>query len=264
MLPGKASYMSPEQVRGQGVDHRSDIFSLGIILYELTLCRRLYRGPAEEVMKRIVDEKVTPPTAIRRDFPAALELDRDEARWRSGPRIATSRPRRCAHDLEEFLDESGLRTGNRRLAVYMNELFTAEASGRLRGRSQPANRTAPRARRRAGRVGFRCRAPLGMRIEAAAEEPVAETPRLPTGQAAVPAGPAARQPSPGPAAAHDRPAPTDEPANSVTRGRFPAWFLVAAFIVADHRDDGNHHAEMITSRCVCGRRPPRRKSPERR
>ena len=71
--PARPSYMSPEQVRGETVDHRSDIFALGIILYELTLCQRLYRGPADAVMKRIVSERVQPPTAIRRDYPAALE-----------------------------------------------------------------------------------------------------------------------------------------------------------------------------------------------
>ncbi len=158
ILPGKAPYMSPEQVRGQGADHRSDIFSLGIILYELTLCRRLYRGPAEEVMKRIVEEKVTPPTAIRRDFPAALELivmkaleKRPEDRYQSAEELR--------HDLEEFLDESGLRTGNRRLAVYMNDLFAAEASG-APARAFPAGKsTGALAGRRAGRVGLRSARP---------------------------------------------------------------------------------------------------------
>src|SRR4029079_6484398 len=53
MHPGKASYMSPEQVQGRAVDYRSDIFSLGIILYEITLGRRLWRGAAEDVMRRI-------------------------------------------------------------------------------------------------------------------------------------------------------------------------------------------------------------------
>src|SRR4029077_470719 len=120
--------MSPEQVRGQPVDSRSDIFALGILLYELTLCQRLYRGPADAVMKRIVNETVAPPTAIKRDYPAALELvvmraleKRPEDRYQSAEEMR--------HDLEEFLDESGLRTGNRRLALYMNELFATSTPG---------------------------------------------------------------------------------------------------------------------------------------
>src|SRR5450432_2823528 len=120
--PGKASYMSPEQVRGEGVDYRSDIFSLGIILYELALGQRLFRGPADAVMKRIVEEKVAPPTAVRRDFPPALELIIMRAlEKRPADRYQSAEEMRV--DLEEFLADEGLRTGSRRVALYMREIF---------------------------------------------------------------------------------------------------------------------------------------------
>lgn len=229
ILPGKASYMSPEQVRGQGADHRSDIFSLGILLYELTLCRRLYRGPAEEVMKRIAEESVTPPTAIRRDYPAPLELivmraleKRPEDRYQSAAEMR--------HDLEEFLDDSGLRTGNRRLALYMNELFAPDAAGSA---GSPVPALEGRSEERSEELDFDRRAPLGMRIEVAADEP--SPARARTG--AAPAPTAAPVPKPAPSVAA-RPAPSeapqtdlDEPAMEVARNRFPAWALVLGFIV---------------------------------
>ena len=99
MRPGKASYMSPEQVAGEGADYRSDIFSLGIILYEISLGQRLWRGPADEVMRRIVEEKIAPPTSVRRDYPPAPGADRHaragEAACRSLPvgRGDAKRPR---------------------------------------------------------------------------------------------------------------------------------------------------------------------------
>src|SRR5579863_708356 len=158
ILPGKASYMSPEQVRGEAVDHRSDIFALGIILYELTLCQRLYRGPAEGVMRRIVNERIQPPTAIRRDYPAALELIVMRAlEKRPDDRYQTAQE--MHDDLEEFLNESGLRAGNRRVAIYMNELFAPDAAavgGAGAGDEQEA-------------LDFDRRAPLSMRIEPAPE-----------------------------------------------------------------------------------------------
>ena len=95
ILPGKASYMSPEQVRGETVDHRSDIFALGIILYELTLCQRLYRGPADAVMKRIVERAGAAADGDPARLPGRAGADRDAGAGEAPRRIATSRRRRC-------------------------------------------------------------------------------------------------------------------------------------------------------------------------
>jgi tRNA A-37 threonylcarbamoyl transferase component Bud32 len=136
MHPGKASYMSPEQVAGQAVDYRSDNFSLGIILYETTLGRRLWRGTPEEVMKRIVSAPAPPPTSIKPDYPPALEAivmralqKRPEDRYQSSEQMR--------HDLEEFLAAAGYRTGARQAALYLRELFPIRAALDDEGMVQP-------------------------------------------------------------------------------------------------------------------------------
>jgi serine/threonine protein kinase len=171
---GKAGYMSPEQVRGEAVDTRSDIFSLGIILYELTLGQRLYRGTADAVMKRIVEEKVPPPTAVRRDFPPALELivmraleKRPESRYPSAEEMRV--------DLEEFLADEGLRTGSRRMALYMKEIFPegAGAGAPAPAPTGPAPGVVPldvRVKDDSEELNFDRRAPLSLRFEAAPPE----------------------------------------------------------------------------------------------
>jgi eukaryotic-like serine/threonine-protein kinase len=216
IFPGKASYMSPEQVRGETVDHRSDIFSLGIILYELTLCQRLYRGPADAVMKRIVTERVQPPTALRRDYPAALELIVMRA-LEKRPQDRYQTAQEMHDDLEEFLSESGLRSGNRRVAIYMSELFApgaAAAGGKGADEDQEA-------------LDFDRRAPLSMRIEPAAE-PERER-RLPQPS---PAG--APRVSPPLAFPSTRPPATEVvtgPESALTGGRSQgSWIILASFI----------------------------------
>jgi len=71
---GKASYMSPEQCLGDEVDHKTDIFALGIVLYELTTGARCFAGKSDfERMLAVVRGQYHPPTAIVANYPSELE-----------------------------------------------------------------------------------------------------------------------------------------------------------------------------------------------
>jgi serine/threonine-protein kinase len=73
-LNGKFGYMSPEQALGKGVDRRSDIFSLGIVLFELTTSRRLFRGEHDvETLRLVISGGIPKPTLIDTKYPPELE-----------------------------------------------------------------------------------------------------------------------------------------------------------------------------------------------
>lgn len=132
---GKYSYMSPEQVQGHALDGRSDVFSLGIILYEITLGKRLYRGKPQVVMKRIVEEQIRPPTFTDRDYPPALEkivmkalAKRPEDRYASAEEMGG--------DLDAFIASLPERVGDRQVAAYVRSIENPDVvisdSGRRR------------------------------------------------------------------------------------------------------------------------------------
>jgi serine/threonine protein kinase len=129
VLPGKLSYMSPEQAARGQVDHRSDVFSLGIVLYEITVGRRLFRGPAREVVQRLIEARIEPPTFLRRNFPPALEsivmraLERHpDDRYQSAYDLAD--------DLESFLRDQKIHSGPVRIARYLDVLALASGGAR--------------------------------------------------------------------------------------------------------------------------------------
>jgi serine/threonine protein kinase len=124
--PGKVSYMSPEQVQGATLDGRSDIFSLGTILYEISLGRRLWRGPKEIVMRRIVEEKPPPPTYVNRAFPPALELIVMKS-LEKNPAHRYQSAGELFQDLEGYLVGAGARTRNHHIAQFLHDLFAADA-----------------------------------------------------------------------------------------------------------------------------------------
>jgi serine/threonine protein kinase len=73
-IKGKAGYMAPEQALGHPVDRRADVFSLGVMLYELTTQTRAFPAASElEVAHRIVRGDVTPPSVAVSGYPQELE-----------------------------------------------------------------------------------------------------------------------------------------------------------------------------------------------
>jgi serine/threonine protein kinase len=122
---GTYAYMGPEQVRGKPLDKRSDVFALGVILYELTTGRRLFRGNDVQVMTQIVERDVTPPSQMLSSYPPELEqivlgaLARE--RGKRTPSTA-----HLALALDQFCMATGLVIGPLVIAHYVHSLFPYE------------------------------------------------------------------------------------------------------------------------------------------
>lgn len=125
-LKGKVPYMSPEQARGEVVDWRSDIFSAGIMLFELTTGRRLFKGAHDvETLRMICERECPSPSLIRPGYPRPLEAVVMRA-------LAKDRERRYQRasdmqgDLEAFARDERLGISRLESSRWMRALFASK------------------------------------------------------------------------------------------------------------------------------------------
>ncbi len=124
-VKGKLSYMSPEQISGQTLDQRSDLFSLGVILFELLTARKLFPDDVSlpETIDRIQRVDVPLPRDVNPAIPEEVEelVLRALARTRA-ERFQTARAMELA--IIDVMTRLGLVSGNHERVLFLRELFS--------------------------------------------------------------------------------------------------------------------------------------------
>ena len=148
---GTPGYMSPEQANGLALSHRADIFSAGILLYELLTSQRLFDGQdADEIHGKVREGRIPRPSQLRAEIPVQLE--------EVVLRALAFRPEERFDWISDFLqaltgiflDTGALVTG-KHLSVFMQDLFAVELADenrklavfRQRGYPQPQGLPTP-------------------------------------------------------------------------------------------------------------------------
>ncbi|MBN1652880.1 MAG: protein kinase [Deltaproteobacteria bacterium] len=126
ILKGKFGYMSPEQVKGMDIDRRSDVFGVGICLYELLTGERLFSGESDfSTVEKVRKVDIMPPSTYNRRIPEELEqivlkalAGEVEERYQTAAEL---------HDeLESFTYTSGNIFNRKDLSAYMRKVFSEE------------------------------------------------------------------------------------------------------------------------------------------
>jgi serine/threonine protein kinase len=125
-LKGKISYMSPEQARGAAIDRRSDVFSLGIVLWELVTTQRLFRGENDlQTLQLIINQPPRRPSELQ----PACEPELERIIMRALAQDPAARYQTAAEllaDLEEIACVQGFDSDPAGLSSLLGQLFSQE------------------------------------------------------------------------------------------------------------------------------------------
>lgn len=123
---GKFAYMSPEQALGRDVDHRSDVYSAGITLYETLTGRRLfYSEDSAQVLAKVRNPRVPPPSRYNPEIPPSLDAVVLKA-LAIDPRDRFQACRELTSALQQELHAQVSDFSDSHLAAFMRELFEDE------------------------------------------------------------------------------------------------------------------------------------------
>lgn len=122
-IKGKLGYMSPEQIMGKSLDHRSDLFSLGVVLYEWLTGKKLFAAKHDvDVLRNVVEGKIYPPSYFRQEVPKAVEeivmkaLERNrQQRYQSAWEMQ--------FDIRQFLSNHEFNPSNIHLSNFIRQIF---------------------------------------------------------------------------------------------------------------------------------------------
>jgi serine/threonine protein kinase len=127
VIKGKYYYMSPEQAWGDPLDHRTDVFSAGIILYEMLTGQMLYlEEDIHKLLEMVRRARIDPPSTKRNGIPRELDrivmralAKKPDMRWQTAQDFSTA--------LERFLHAHGPGATSHRLATFLHEVMGDES-----------------------------------------------------------------------------------------------------------------------------------------
>jgi len=125
IIKGKAGYMSPEQAEGKVVDNRTDIFSTGILLYELVTGKPMFPGSFFQILAKMRNAEFEPPERITEDLPPKVYAILHRALAKEPSQRYQSASAMLA-DIEDCIHELSFRPSARKLSAYVKELLKDE------------------------------------------------------------------------------------------------------------------------------------------